>query len=1291
MTADPPAQVAVTLAALRPVADEIVVAADSRVDVDSLAPYDAVADDVVRFTFRPPIDRPRAWLARRCSGDWLLSIDGDEVPSRALVDALPDLVAAQDVQQCWLPRRWLFPDADSWLAEAPWWPDFQVRLLHNDATLAARAELHGGFVGVLPARHVDAPLYHLDTLVNDAATRAAKAARYEAEAPGRRAYGGGPLSDVMYRPERWSTGAAEPVPEEDRELIEQVLAARAGAAGGSSRPASRPVARGDVAGTATARPDHDATGAGPEAAAQVPPLAPDADIDACATTPDMRPDDYAVGLRLYEATGGDGALRLAPGETRPLYVEVENRGGAIWRWGLEQQPLVRLGHRWCRASGDVVREDGRRSPLPCTLRPGESAIVPLWVEAPATSGEHVLEVDLVHEHVRWFDAPLRLPVSVRDRPSADAPTVVATDDATPSPTLRTDTPQGPRDVLITTVIARNYLPQARVLARTFRRHHPDGRVVVLVLDAPGDGLRDDEPFDILAPADLFPPSEHRELRRMMAIYDVMELATALKPFLLRHLLAAGAPSATYLDPDIAVYGQLGDIAAAAEQHGIVLTPHRLSPVPDDGLEPDELVYAQCGAYNLGFVSVGQGGLPFLDWWADRCRRDCLVAKPDGLFVDQRWVDLAAAYFPPVVLRDPGVNVAYWNLDERPPARDGDACLVGGAPLRLFHFSGYDPDEPHLFSRYFAGRARIVLSESPILRRLCEDYGQMLVDEGWRECSKLAYGLGRSASGMRLDTLMRRVLRQEILRRERGAEHDPGSVDEVPDPYDPAGAHAFVELLRTPFPNSAAPRIPRYLYALYEGRPELRSSFPELTGLAGNHFLWWVREMGHEVLALPPDLLPREDEITGDGAPESPTRTGVRLVGYLTAELGLGEAGRAMAASLAVAGEHVEPVVEARTSNRQRHTEGIAGTGGAAGALPAHGPGPAGGDLDVNVIAVNADGLPATLEALGSSFTEGRYTVGMWAWEVDDFPDPFAASAALVDEVWANSRHAAAAIARKVDVPVYNVPPPVVERAPSTRSRADLGLPDGFLFLFCFDFFSVAQRKNPVGVVEAFRRAFAPGEGPRLVVKSINGDRVTPELERLRHAARDRPDIAVVDRYNDVADQRALIAACDAYVSLHRAEGFGYTMAEAMLAAKPVIATGYSGNLEFMDERNSFLVDHGMSPIPPRCDPYPEGGLWAEPDLDRAAELMRRVVDDPAGAAAVGERARDDIRRFHTPEARAPLVAARLAAARAVAAERAAAHAALVAPGTVWSRAARLGRAGGREAARIGRRLARELG
>jgi hypothetical protein len=386
MTADPPARVAAMLAGLRATADEIVVAVDDRVDPDALAAYDGVADRVVRFGFRPPVDRPRAWLAGQCSGDWLLSVDGDEVPSPALVDALPDLVAATDVVQYWLSRRWLFPDPSTWLCEAPWWPDFQVRLLRNDATLAARAEPHAGFVHVLPSRHVDAPLYHLDCVVSDAAARAAKAARYEAEAPGRDAYGGGGLNEVMYAPERWATGGARrAVPSVDRAVIDGVLAAA----------------------------EQAPTDAAPTPVAPVPVAsAADVGVDEEASSPQMDDGDYAVGLALVEP-----AVRLAPGELRPLYVEVENRGGAAWRWGLEQQPEVRVAYHW-RRRGDAARVEGLRSPLPCTLRPGQSTLVPVWVQAPTVPGDHLLDIDLVHEHVRWFGSPLTVPVVVADRPEA---------------------------------------------------------------------------------------------------------------------------------------------------------------------------------------------------------------------------------------------------------------------------------------------------------------------------------------------------------------------------------------------------------------------------------------------------------------------------------------------------------------------------------------------------------------------------------------------------------------------------------------------------------------------------------------------------------------------------------------------------------------------------------------------------------------------------------------------------------------------------------------------------------
>ena len=839
-------------------------------------------------------------------------------------------------------------------------------------------------------------------------------------------------------------------------------------------------------------------------------------------------------------------------------------------------------------------------------------------------------------------------------------------------------------MLITTVVARNYLAQARVLARSFRAHHPGGRVVVLVLDAPGDGQRDHEPFEVVTPADLFPAGEQRELRRMTTIYNVMELATALKPFLLRHLLAAGAPSVTYLDPDIEVFAPLDDIAAVAQRAGLVLTPHRLTPVPADQRQPDERAFAISGAYNLGFVAVGASGVAFLDWWADRCRRDCLHDVPDGLFVDQRWIDVAAAYFPPHVLRDPGLNAAYWNLDERPvESAPGGGHLAGGAPLRFLHYSGYDPDAGHQLTRYHEGRPRVLLSERPELLGLCAAYAARLRDEGWDECRKLDYGLAFAANGMVLDGLMRRIVRQELLRRERTLEHDVGDVDGVPDPYDPAEVDAFVAMLRSPFPGSAAPRISRYLHALHHSRPDLQSACPRITGDEGNHYLAWMREIGQRDLGLPPEVIPAADEIEAALEPPPTRPAAVRLVGYLAAELGMGELGRGMEATLRAAGEPVVTSTETITASRQRHDGGPGPTD------PAGGPGEP-DDADINVVCVNADRLPVVMDRLRWAFGHGRSTIGVWAWEVEHFPGSLHGAARLVDEVWTCSAHARRAIAAGVDVPVHNVPPPVMPRSVVPRSRAALGLPDAFTFLFCFDFFSVADRKNPFGVIDAFRRAFAPGEGPHLVIKSINGTAALPDLERVRLHAADRDDVHVVDGYVSALDQAALVASCDAYVSLHRAEGFGYTMAEAMLAGRPVVATAYSGNLEFMDESNSFLVGYDLVPIAPGNDPYPAGSSWADPDLDEAAAAMRRIVEDPAGAATVGERARHDIARYHSPEARVPLVAARLAAVRSARADADVARAAVLAAGAPWTRVARLGRAGGREAVRLGRRLAREL-
>jgi len=164
-----------------------------------------------------------------------------------------------------------------------------------------------------------------------------------------------------------------------------------------------------------------------------------------------------------------------------------------------------------------------------------------------------------------------------------------------------------------------------------------------------------------------------------------------------------------------------------------------------------------------------------------------------------------------------------------------------------------------------------------------------------------------------------------------------------------------------------------------------------------------------------------------------------------------------------------------------------------------------------------------------------------------------------------------------------------------------------------------------------------------VIKTINGQKQAGELKRLREVASEHPDIRVVDEYVSAEQMRGLFASCDCYISLHRSEGFGFPLAEAMAYGRPVIATGYSGNLIFMDETDSYLVGFGLTPVPPGSANYPAGALWADPDVEEAAAAMRGVVEHPDEAAQRARRGRERILRRHSLDTLADFVSARLTA------------------------------------------------
>jgi glycosyltransferase involved in cell wall biosynthesis/SAM-dependent methyltransferase len=357
------------------------------------------------------------------------------------------------------------------------------------------------------------------------------------------------------------------------------------------------------------------------------------------------------------------------------------------------------------------------------------------------------------------------------------------------------------------------------------------------------------------------------------------------------------------------------------------------------------------------------------------------------------------------------------------------------------------------------------------------------------------------------------------------------------------------------------------------------------------------------------------------------RPGVNVVGFFRAEFGQGEAARRVVAALDRAGFPVRTITYDRIPHRQEHPFDER---------------PSDGLFPTNIVCLNAEHLLAFTRGEERELLRGRYTVGLWFWETNRLPPELRQALDFVDEVWVASPFVAEAISAETSKPVLTFPLPVVKPEPSGLTRADVGLPkDAFVFAYAFDFFSTIQRKNPLGLIEAYTRAFSPGDGAMLYLKSINGDRVPEDLARLKAAAADRPDIAIEDGFVEARRLTALSELCDCYVSLHRSEGFGLTIAEAMAFGKPAIATGYSGNLAFMDDEDGYLVPYSLTTLKTAVGPYPAGTIWAEPDLDEAARLMRQVFDDPAQARERGQRGQKRVETRQSVDGAAAFLAERV--------------------------------------------------
>ncbi len=693
-------------------------------------------------------------------------------------------------------------------------------------------------------------------------------------------------------------------------------------------------------------------------------------------------------------------------------------------------------------------------------------------------------------------------------------------------------------------------------------HHPDATVVAVHCDGrPARGT------DGLRPQAL----ELGSLRFVDLVVALGETAAgwAALPWLLDLALGDGliedGPVLVLADT-IVLHGRVDgllDAAGALGAAGRAVHVDDATGVPWGGVLP-------------GALAVSSLDVDALRWW--RAQLEGVVTSVDDRPVERLWHDL-----PPLTttsVSDPAMRIGAATLAEVPVE---SATLVD--------LDGFDPQRPWWFAPDGEEPVRFV-SETPGLRTLLHAAVVALERHGWRAADD-----PEAVPGIAETPALRRWFRSQLA-----GEGSP------PNPFVSGQVAEFVELLRTEDPDGAT-GISRHADQVIEQRPDLEQAFGSVRWAGRDHLVRWMwthgLSEGQTALALLPDLPTVSDDRPGasPSAPNGPRPFGVNLVGYLSGDLGLGVAARRMHSALDAAGIPVATVAYDRTSSRRS--------------------GPSQRSLDapysVNLLVITPDQLPYFVEDVGAGFFEGRHSIGLWYWETNVLTDRQRSSFEWVDEVWGATQYLVDVFAAEDRVPVHLVPVPLVFEDPEVtpEDRARLGLDDRFTVLFSFDFLSVVDRKNPLGLIEAFTRAFEPDDGARLILKGINGDVFPDKREELIDAAAARDDIEVWDTYLSSRDRLALVAMVDCYASLHRSEGLGLTMAEAMALGTPVVATAYSGNLDFMDDDSALLVPVTEIPIGPG-HLYPAEGTWADPDLDVAAAHLRRLRDDPALRARLSE-------------------------------------------------------------------------
>lgn len=777
-----------------------------------------------------------------------------------------------------------------------------------------------------------------------------------------------------------------------------------------------------------------------------------------------------------------------------------------------------------------------------------------------------------------------------------------------------------------TLVLPERIAHARVLFASLARHQPTWERHVFVIDRPDVDLR---PFaDALAIQRSVEELSLTDLQARFIWYNHLEATRSLKASGFRRLFADGYDQVVYLDPEILIYSPLREAEEALSRNALVLSPHPTRDLSLAGFSSAEPALCPGGAFTGSFLAMRDTPecRSFLDWWERMLSHQCLRSKG---------YDEASLSFAPCFVNEhanlpyPAYGLPYRHLFDSGLSWTQDGSLRHGQaiPVRFLRFDELDWRQPLSNSSFSA------VGPSKVISELVTDYGRLLREEGVKRWSLMRPRLGLSGEWA-IPDFLREWLRQEpSFRATAHAGWQGGSIEE--------GVRQFLLL-----PDRVYPWLPIFLARTFDSLPWLRTYFPCDSGFFLQDFSTWFEGMGQRLTGFG-SLYPSQGWWTEEEGVEKHLRRAIErwlkrkksrlpkgsrffctpmlrqrildkkrkepprlcleekpllhVYGYFHKVTGLAEAARGTVRALERLGY----------PHRAIHVDDESSSPEFVGKLPLSLPGK---DAHIDFFHVGRDKLPALFTGHPEIDHYPKFRIAYWPWELLEPPPEIDEASNLVDEFWCpsefNRKVFQQATRRQVRVAWHNLDLEAMVQDADPSIGEALGFPGKCAFLTLADFYSDPWRKNPLLALRAYLGAFPKPEPDRLLCIKLKGVDLDPAyLDQLRNEASERPDICLSISSLPPKKLLGLLVCATSLISLHASEGFGLPIAEMLSLGKPVVATGYSGNMDFCSTENSRLVGYRLVPITHSVSSFRRGALWAEPHWEEAVHHLQAIYQE----------------------------------------------------------------------------------